>query len=139
MGGAAHDEGVDEGEKLADAVESASPPTPEIEKREPTKKEIVAKVVAVNQYSHLDGVVSDSAYTSHTPIKLTGNFLRSVKKVVSEAWRTTRPRKPLLTSLEVEGSPRRTKRRTQWMLIRQAAVISETGPLLLLWHNLDVE
>lgn len=67
MGGS-HDEGADEGEKLADAVESANPPTPEVEKREPRKKEIVAKVVAVNQYSHLDGVVSVSAYSWHTSI-----------------------------------------------------------------------
>ncbi|KAG8972621.1 hypothetical protein FRC05_009731 [Tulasnella sp. 425] len=55
--GGSHDE--DEGEKLANAVESANPPTPEVEKREPRKKEIVAKVVAVNQYSHLDGVVRE--------------------------------------------------------------------------------
>lgn len=65
MGGSHHE---DEGEKLADAVESANPPTPEVEKREPRKKEIVAKVVAVNQYSHLDGVVSVSAYSWHTSV-----------------------------------------------------------------------
>ncbi|KIO33431.1 hypothetical protein M407DRAFT_241045 [Tulasnella calospora MUT 4182] len=55
--GSPHNEGVDDGEKLADAVESANPPTPEIEKREPRHKEIVVKVVSVNQYTHLDGVV----------------------------------------------------------------------------------
>lgn len=59
---------MDEGEKLADAVESANPPTPEVEKREPRHREIVAKVVAVNQYSHLDGVVRDGVYPPYAYI-----------------------------------------------------------------------
>lgn len=46
----------DAGERLAAEVEGANPPPPA---QSDTGKDIVARVVAVNQHSHLEGVVSD--------------------------------------------------------------------------------
>ncbi|KAG9017593.1 hypothetical protein FRB90_000635 [Tulasnella sp. 427] len=51
-----HEE-TDEGQRITNAVEAEDPPSPDSESHEPRKKEIVAKVVAVNQSSHLEGVV----------------------------------------------------------------------------------